>query len=194
MEPRRLCETIASAQRGSGEAFRELLEAFGPRLYGYFFRATGSHHDAEDLFGEMSLRLVRVLSSYDEHGRFEPWLFRIAANLVRDRIRRSRAGGGVMSMSQDIDGDGGTLAEQLPGNSPAADANMLAAESRLELRQALERLDPVTREMILLRHFGELSFKEISQYYRCPLGTVLAKVHRGIKTLRRQMGANDESE
>jgi RNA polymerase sigma-70 factor (ECF subfamily) len=181
---------IASAKAGREEGYRALLDAYGQRLYGYFFRATRSHHDAEDMLSELTLKLVRTLKRYDERGRFEPWLFRVAANMVRDRIRRARANPRAMSLSAEGDG-GDPLAWHLPGDSTPVDAGMLAGEASAALNEALEKLDATTREMILLRHFGEMSFKEIAEMFDCPLGTALARVHRGLKTLRRVMGVED---
>ena len=193
MEPQRLREVIASAQVGEAAGFEALLSAYGSRLYGYFLRATGRHHDAEDLLGEIMLRLVRQLKNYDEKGRFEPWLFRVAANLVRDRIRRSKARPTPLSLSIESD-SGRALADQVPGDVPAIESGVLAAEASAELEEALVKLDGRTREMILLRHFGQMSFREIADICECPVGTVLARVHRGLRTLRRLMGANDDAE
>jgi RNA polymerase sigma-70 factor (ECF subfamily) len=187
MEPSQLRAAIASAKAGSATGYEGLLKAYGPRLYGYFYRATGRHHDAEDLLGEVMLRLVRELKSYDDRGRFEPWLFRIAANLVRDRIRRMRTNPPPVSISED-GRDGPGLSDGLAAQEPAAGTGLLAAEAGVELAAALERLEPRTRHMILLRHFGHMSFREIADLYHCPLGTVLAKVHRGLRSLRRLMG------
>ncbi len=184
MEPAQLRATIASAQAGSAEAYQALLEAYGSRLYGYFFRATGSHHDAEDLMGELMLRLVRRLRSYDDRGRFEPWLFRIAANMVRDRIRRSRTKVNPVSLSAN-DEASIPLSDRLMAGGPLAEAGLLDQEVSAELNEALGKLDEQTRDMLLLRHFAELKFKEIAEIYDCPLGTVLARVHRGLKSLRR---------
>lgn len=190
MSPEQLRDTIASAQAGDACGYEALLEAYGSRLYGYFLRATGRSHEAEDLLGEVSLRLVRQLGSYQDQGRFEQWLFRIAANLVRDRIRRGKANPSPKSLSAD-DASGSPLAEQLAGREPAVDAALLAGEASLELQEALAHLDETTREMILLRHFGEMSFRELAEMFGCPIGTVLARVHRGLKTLRKLMGDND---
>ena len=190
MEPQRLREAIAGAQAGESWAFEALLGAYGPRLYGYFFRAVGSHHDAEDLLSEISLRLVGRLGAYDDRGRFEPWLFRIAANLVRDRIRRLRTGPPPASLSAD-DGSGTSLGERLAGDDVSADEGLTRTEASGELAAALSRLDELTRQMIILRHYGELSYREIAGICECPVGTVLARVHRGMKALRRWMGADD---
>ena len=193
MESQRLPEVIARAQKGEARAYEALLEAYGSRLYGYFLRAVGSHHDAEDLLGEMALRLVSRLGAYDDRGRFEPWLFRIAANLVRDRIRRARTNPAPASLSAE-DESGGSLAERLPGEAPRADLGLMQGEASAELAEALARLDELTRQMIVLRHYGQLSYREIADLCECPVGTVLARVHRGLKALRRWMGADDGTE
>lgn len=193
MDSQQLRAVIASAKSNRPEGYGALLEAYGPRLYGFFVRATSSHHDAEDMLGEIMLRLVRRLKDYDERGRFEPWLFRIAANMVRDRIRRQK----VRPSSVSLSGDGrrGTeLGESLAASGPAAEALIMAAERAQELNEALMRLDARTREMILLRHFGQMSFKEIADLLQCPLGTVLARVHRGMRTLRKLMETHNASQ
>jgi len=191
MKPQQLRAAIASAKAGNAEGYDALISAYGQRLYGYFFRATRRHHDAEDMLGELTLKLVRTLRSYDDRGRFEPWLFRIAANMVRDRIRRSRTNPRPVSLSVESD-SGDSLVTHLPDQPRPVDAGLLAAEASAELNAALEKLAPTTREMILLRHFGEMSFKEIAEVFQCPLGTALARVHRGLQALRRLMGADDE--
>jgi RNA polymerase sigma-70 factor, ECF subfamily len=183
MDSQQLRDTIARLQKGDNEACEELVSAYGARLYGYFLRACGNHHDAEDLLGECLLRVVRTIEKYTHDGRFEPWLFRIAANLVRDRIRRKKVRPTAMSLSAEDD-DGHSMAETLSQDAPAVDRTLLQDEASAELQQALARLDETTREMILLRHFGEMSFKDIAANFDCPLGTALARVHRGLKALR----------
>lgn len=193
MEPQQLRTIIASAKEGDAEAYASLLEAYGRRLYGYFLQTTRNHHDAEDLLSEISLRLVRQLGRYEHQDRFEQWLFRIAANLVRDRIRRSKARPTVASLSA-RDDDSAPLAERLEGNSPEVDAKLRLAEASDEMQAALNKLDETTRQMILLRHLGEMSFRELAEVFQCPLGTVLAKVHRGLKALRKTVSGNYGSE
>lgn len=193
MHSQQLRAMIAAARSGGEEAYRQLLAGYGPRLYGYFYRATRSHHDAEDLLGEVMLRLVRRLGDYDDRGRFEPWLFCVAANLVRDRIRRARANPTPMSLEAGSDA-GTALVESLSGPDVAVDGDVLADEVSKELSSALARLDERSRQMVLLRHFGEMSFKEIAEVFECPVGTVLAKVHRALKSLRVVLEANNEPE
>ncbi|MFW6146587.1 MAG: RNA polymerase sigma factor [Planctomycetota bacterium] len=187
MESSALQKHVAAAKAGRAEGYQALLAAYNPRLYGYFYRMTGNRHDAEDLLGETVLRLVRTLPDYKEQGRFEPWLFRIAANLVRDRFRRRKTAPTILSLTDDDDDD---RAAALPGREPDVDARLMAAEASADLKAALDTLDPTTRNMIMLRHFAELSFAEIAEIMNCPLGTALAKVHRGLRKLRKQLAAS----
>ncbi|MBN1943160.1 MAG: sigma-70 family RNA polymerase sigma factor [Phycisphaerae bacterium] len=186
MNTEQLRETIAQAGAGDARAYQRLLAGFGPRLYGYFYRATGRHHDAEDLLGELTLRLVRTLPMYRDQGRFEPWLFRIAANMVRDRIRRKKTRPQPASLSVE-DEQGHSPSEGIPARMRDVDAGVLAQEASARLEDALQSLDETTRQMILMRHFGEMSFKDIADMFQCPLGTALAKVHRGMQRLREEL-------
>ncbi|MFW6061234.1 MAG: RNA polymerase sigma factor, partial [Planctomycetota bacterium] len=66
MNPRQLRASIQAAKDGRSQGYQALLAEYAPRLYGYFYRATGRHHDAEDLLGELAVRLVRRLEDYDD--------------------------------------------------------------------------------------------------------------------------------
>ncbi|MBN1555516.1 MAG: RNA polymerase sigma factor [Phycisphaerae bacterium] len=186
MDTEQLRDMIAQAKAGDARAFERLLAGYGPRLYGYFYRATGRHHDAEDLLGELTLRLVRTLQTYKDQGRFEPWLFRIAANMVRDRIRRKKTRPQPASLSVE-DEQGRSLSDAIPAGPTDVGEYLLAEEASESLKTALRALDETTRQMILLRHFGEMSFKDIAEMFQCPLGTALAKVHRGLQRLRQEL-------
>ncbi|MFP4355978.1 MAG: RNA polymerase sigma factor [Phycisphaerae bacterium] len=191
MDSEPLSNALSAARAGQADGFAALLDAYGRRLYGYFYRAVGNHHDAEDLLGEMSLRLVRNINSYNEQGRLEHWIFRIAANLVRDRFRRKKVRPKLHSLSGGDD-EQASPAAMLPARGPDVDNGLMLDETSAQLQRALEKLDETTREMILLRHFGEMPFKEIAELFDCPIGTALAKVHRGIKALRGQMETCDD--
>ncbi len=186
-----LPETIASAQSGSEAAYEALLASYGPRLYGFFLRATGKSHDAEDLLSEMMVRLVQRLGKYEDRGRFDQWLFRIAGNLVRDRFRRQKIRP-ITGSLQATDRAGKELAEKLPDWGRPIGAALELAEESERLQEALGKLDEKTRSVILLRHFGQLSFRQIAEIQGCPLGTALARAHRGLARLREMMVENVE--
>lgn len=191
MEGERLAELIRDAQRGDQAAFGRLVDVFAGRLFGFLLRVTGSHSDAEDLLQEVFVRLVRMIASYRHQDRFEAWIFRIAANLARDRARHAaRTPRGLAIKGH---GEAGDLScspdplDSLSGSGDAADDRMIRREERDALAEALEKLPAAEREVIMLRHFSELSFKEIAEITDTPLGTALARAHRGLGKLRELM-------
>jgi len=175
--PGEWAQTIDRAKRLDPEAFDAIVELYASRLFGFFHRMLGRPDDAEDLVQEVFVRVVRTIQDYREDGRFESWLFKIAGNLARDRLRRPEIG---PTEQLDEGSAGRTVDEEM-------DAPIDRAEESNRLQGLLARLPTVEREVVLLRHFGELSFAEIADYTQAPLGTVLSRAHRGLTKLRQWM-------
>ncbi len=176
---------IDGARRGDPEAFEGLVDLYADRLYGYFYRLTRSAAEAEDLLQDLFVRLVGAMSRYDHYDHFEAFLFRIAANLFRDRIRRRRRSKETVSLSGGDADQGDTLLSQGPAATGVApDAELERAERSVALQEALSRLPDGEREVVVLRHFSGLSFKEIADIMGTPVGTALARAHRGLSHLR----------
>jgi len=187
-----LAGIIAAARRGDPAAHAALVDLYGARLFGFLFRMAGRREDAEDLLQEVFLRLVRMIATYQDDGRFEPWLFRIAANLVRDRIRRLRRRPGDRPGGSDAGEEDRT--GELPAGAAPPDATLEQGEARDRLAAALRQLPEPEREVILLRHFSQMSFREIADATGTPLGTALARGHRGLARLRSIMTGDPAKE
>ncbi len=152
------------------ENLPDLLVASAPRVYGLLFRMVGRRDVAEDLMQETLLRAFRGLDAYQPEGKFRAWLFRIAANQARDWIRRQKRRPQAM--------DDPEPAAEMP---PEADA--VARQRARQVTEALDRLSEADREVLLMRYYGEMTFKEIAQAGGEPIGTVLARAHRALKKL-----------
>lgn len=197
MDEETLAEAIQGARKGDAAAFDRLVDAFAPRIFGFVFRLTGSRHDAEDLMQDVFIRVVRMIPAYQHQGRFEAWIFRIAANLVRDRVRRVRRRPTHISSSTITEAatDGYPAGpEAMAGTDKAIESRLVREEETNALNDALAKLPAAEREVIMLRHFSELSFKEIAEVMGSPLGTALARSHRGLKRLRVLMSEGAETE
>ena len=191
LTPDQLASVIERAQRLDPEAYDLLVDAYGRRLFGFIYRLTRSHEDAEDLLQEVFLRVVRMLPDYTHMGRFESWLFRIAANLARDRIRRVRRSPTIMSLSPRTDDSDEADWECVAPNAPEVDQSLVLREQTDQLDAALAKIPAAEQEVILLRHYSDLSFAEIAEVMETPLGTALARAHRGLAKLRRIMESGD---
>ena len=175
-------EVIRRAKELDAAAFDEIVDAYAGRLYGFFHRMLGRREEAEDLVQEVFIRVVKSIPEYREAGRFEAWLFRIAGNLVRDRLRRATAGDAVNVVDPQTE-----INDHPRGSAKGVGDGLERREDINRLQPLLARLPSVEREAVLLRHYGELSFAEIAEYTAAPLGTVLARVHRGLAKLREWM-------
>ncbi|MFQ5462556.1 MAG: RNA polymerase sigma factor [Phycisphaerae bacterium] len=184
-----LADVLARAHRGEPEAFEWLVDAYSARLYGFLYRLTGHRDDAEELVQEVFVRVVRHIEGYDHDGRFEAWIFRIATNLVRDRIRRvgRRPEIGQLADVGEEGADGVANDRRTSAGSPSPEAGLELADDVERMQWALDQLPAAEREVIMLRHYSQLSFADIAQSMETPLGTALARAHRGLAKLRRIM-------
>lgn len=172
--PEQLNEIIRGCRKGDNESFRKLLELYKKRCYGYFYRLSGNAEVSHDLLSELFVKLVEKMDKYRD-GSFETWLFTIAANLFRDHLRHKYRQKKLLDQKQEQ-----LITEGLPDENPMSPAGD-------ELGQALKKLDPETAELITLRFYGEMSFKELAEQRNEPIGTTLSKVHRGLKRLKEIM-------
>lgn len=185
MDQERLSDVIIRAQRRDPAAFEELIDEYGHRLYGFLCRLCGNRDDADDLLQEVFVRVVRMIGKYRHDGRFESWLFRIAMNLARDRVRRVRKS--PIVLVGEGDGRESDPLDRAVGDEPSPEVIADLADQVDRLQEALAQLSQAEREVVMLRHFSEMSFKDISELMETPLGTALARSHRGLKRLRQIM-------
>ena len=182
-----LASMVRRAQRLDAAAFEWFVDCYSARLYGFLFRLTGVRHDAEELVQEVFIRMVRMIGQYEHDGRFEAWLFRIATNLARDRIRRINRRPVTESLDEaGRDGHGGARSGERNGHASndRPERRLELAEDVDHLQLALTRLPQAEREVIMLRHYGEMSFPEIAEMMGIATGTTKAQLHRARKLLR----------
>lgn len=188
-----LSQLIRRAQARDAGAFDEIIDLYGPRLYGYFYRLCGARDDAEDLLQELFLRVLRTIDRYEHDGQLEAWLFRIATNLIRDRYRRAKRTPDLRSLDSggnDRQRQSAWAGELADRTAPSASEQAEAQEDVNRMQRALAQLPRQEREAVMLRHFSQLSFAQIADVMATPLGTALARVHRGLAKLRKLVDAN----
>ena len=147
-----------------------MIKHYSSRCYAYFYRLTGRADFSEELLSDLFIRLVRKIGSFDT-GSFDKWIFTVASNLFRDYLRRHYRYKRL-------------LEERAELSLEAESGSKREPEIFDELHIALGKLDPETAELITLRYYSQLSFKELAEIRDEPIGTTLSKVHRGIKKLR----------
>lgn len=165
---------LAKAARGDSDAWRSVVRTYAPRVHGLLVAQCRNDELAEEITQSVFCTVAVKLAEYVESGRFESWLFRIAMNRLRDEMRRRAR--------QARPTDDGPMRE-LPARS-AHQTTAAEVEIHQKLRAAMDRLAEGDREIIELRHTGGMSFKELSDYFEEPIGTLLARHHRALRKLR----------
>jgi RNA polymerase sigma-70 factor (ECF subfamily) len=159
----------------------ELVERYQHRLVRYVLYLTGRREYVEDLVQETWVRVLERAAQYDGKSRFEPWLFAVARHLAIDDLRRRP----LVSLDTNS-----TDAERvLPGglSHSGHTSPFLAAargEDAVRLATALDLLEPIYREALILRFHEDLSLQEIANVVGAPVPTVSSRIHRGLALLR----------
>jgi RNA polymerase sigma-70 factor (ECF subfamily) len=164
------------------EFLTSIFKEYNRRIYGYVVRLINDRTEAEDVLQDVFLRAARGLKGENED-KTRRWLYKVATNLAVDRLRRRR----FKMVSIDHPSGNATLERTLENNSPQPDVHLYERERNRALDDAIAVLPLEQKEVVLLRHFSGLSFKEISKVTGCPLGTVLSRMHRALGKLRKEI-------
>lgn len=169
---------IRSASKGDESAWRGLLELYGRRVFAMAKSRCRRDDLAEEIAQSVFVTVATTLvqGGYTEQGKFEPWLFRVTMNRVRDEMRRIKRHAAPTDPHALAQSNG---AEDEPERPEESDVRAL--------REAMGELSEADRQVVELRHQGGLGFKEIAAILEEPLGTVLARHHRALRKLKERM-------
>ena len=170
-----LVRLVSAAAAGDQSAWRDIVDRCSPRVFAVVRAQCRDDELAEEIVQSAFCTVVQKLSEYEEGGRFEAWLLRIAMNRLRDEMRRRSR--------QAVPTDAATLVDLAGGGQDATGEEGGGVPDGL-LLQGLQRLPDADQEILHLRHVGGLSFKEISEALETPIGTLLARHHRALRKLR----------
>lgn len=182
-------EQLVAAYAGHGDdrAFEILVARHQERVYSFLHGMVNDADVADDLFQDTFLRVIHALrktrGAYRDEGRFGAWVMRIARNAALDYLRRRRR------WHEDGTGatDGPDPWELLADDAPDALTRVENDEQSRWIESCIERLPPEQREVLLLRHDGELTFREIAEITDCSINTALGRMRYALNNLRRMM-------
>jgi len=148
-------------KRGEGPAFRELFDRYKNPIYGFVKRRVGDPARAEEITQDVFMALVQSRNGYEVRSSFRTYLYRIAMNRVASEHRK---------------------------NKEESDPPDVAASSELsvvqQVRDALEKIEPEQKQVVMLREYEGLSYQEIAEVLKVPVGTVRSKLFRAKLALR----------
>ena len=174
---------VRRAQRGDAEAFRDLVVRHQDRIYTAVLRFCGNAEDAADVTQRAFINAFRSLASFKGDSAFSTWIYRIAFN---QSVSFRRESGRQRTISLEGRDQESTI-EPVDDRSPGA--RMETDDSRRKVQEALNRLDPEDRKIIVLKELEEKSYEDIAGILGIPKGTVRSRLFRARQALRDHLKA-----
>ena len=167
---------------GDNEAFDELLSRHGARLHNYINQLTGDSDLTEDLFQETFVKAIVTIRQgrYTESGKFAAWLSRIARNLIIDHFRAERAEPTLSTDDENYD-----ILNRRELSEGAIEDNIVIEQILSDVRHLVTMLPDSQREVLELRYYKNLSFKEIAELTGVSINTALGRMRYAIINMRR---------
>lgn len=173
---------VQSYANGNNEAFDILLARHQSRLLNYITQLIGSRQQAEDVFQETFVKAIMTIrqGNYTESGKFGAWLARIARNLVIDQFRQEKA-----EPTLSTDDDGVDILNRKELSELTVEDGMVELQIRDDVRRLVRELPEQQREVLVMRYYQGLSFKEIAEQTGVSINTALGRMRYAILNLRR---------
>ncbi len=175
-------QLVALYVDGVNEAFDTLIERHKDRLYSYIFHSVKSDELADDIFQETFVKAIVTLKQgrYVENGHFSAWISRIAHNLIIDHFRQSRA----INLQSTDDTEYNVLNRKELSDQTVEDS-MVTQQIHRDIRRLIKALPESQREVLLMRYYKNMSFKEIAERTQVSINTALGRMRYAILNMRR---------
>ncbi|MDP9229954.1 MAG: sigma-70 family RNA polymerase sigma factor [Bacteroidota bacterium] len=168
---------------GNLDALETLVLRHKDKLHTSILFLVKDKYLAEDIFQDVFIRIIDTMRGgrYTEEGKFLPWAMRIAHNLCVDHFRKVKRTPTIKNSDEK------DIFEVLNFTEDGADTRMMKRQSHDRVREMLDRLPQDQREVIILRHYADMSFKEIASMTNCSINTALGRMRYGLINLRKMM-------
>jgi RNA polymerase sigma factor (sigma-70 family) len=182
-------ELVSRYINGDERAFETLVLRFKSKVYTTIYLIVKDTFVAEDLMQDTFIKAVDVLRSgkYNEEGKFLPWVLRIAHNMAIDYFRRDRRYPSVVFE------DGSSVFNTLDFADDSYEDIQIKNETHAHLRDLIKKLPDVQREVLVMRHYEDMSFQEIADATGVSINTALGRMRYALINLRKMMSKNSPS-
>ncbi len=174
-------QLVQCFRNGNNNALEILVGRYKEKIFSTILFLVKDKFLAEDLFQDAFIKIIDTIRNnrYTEEGKFLPWAVRIAHNLCVDHFRKVKRAP-VVQTSDDSD-----IFNLFNSNEEGADKKLVQEETRERVKIMLNLLPQEQREVIVLRHYADLSFKEIAEVSNCSINTCLGRMRYGLINMRR---------
>lgn len=175
-------DLVHQYQNGDDSAFEALLLKHKNKIYTSIYIIVKDHEVSDDIFQDTFIKVLDKLKSerYNEEGKFLPWVLRIAHNLCMDYFRKNQKEKIVANDNPEYD-----ILDNISSDDTQKEDQIIADENRIDIAKYLELLPDEQREVVVLRHYYDYSFKEIAEMTGTNLNTALGRMRYALINLRK---------
>ncbi len=171
---------------GDESSLEKLIRKHKSRIYNFIFSKVLNRDIAEDIFQDTFIKVIKTLKRgfYNEEGKFLPWIMRIAHNLVIDHFRRNNR---IPKFESNNDYD---IFQNLSDSSPNAEKSIIKDQVSSDLQVLVEELPSDQKDVVIMRLYRDMSFKEIAENTGVSINTALGRMRYAIINLRKMINDN----
>lgn len=174
---------------GDENGLSVLIDRYKSKIYTSIYMRVKDDFVAEDIFQETFIKVINTIKSggYNEEGKFLPWVIRIAYNMVIDHFRKEKRGPTV------INNDGYDIFEVMDFADDDTERKMVRTQTDVDLKKLIQLLPDDQKEVLIMRHFCEMSFKDIAEISNVSINTALGRMRYALHNLRKMIEENNLS-
>jgi len=173
-----IAENVEKAKHGNQAAFRFLLDTFWGEVYGFLLKRTNNENEAEDIAIQTFSKAFDKIHTYNENFVFKTWLITISKNVHVDLLRQKK-----ISITTETTNNQETKVNAIADENPTPEDNIIKEQNLAKLLTDIKQLKPKYQQVIQLRYFQEMSYKEIAIEINEPVNNVKVKLLRAKKLL-----------
>jgi len=176
-------QLVTLYKNGNEEAFAELLDRHQNRVYTTIFLIVKDRYVAEDLMQEVYIKAIKTIKAgrYNEEGKFLPWILRIAHNISIDQFRKDKRYPTIVME------DGGSVFNSLEFSQAPIETETIKQDTYNLLKQHIKDLPDSQREVLVMRHYMQMSFQEIAESTGVSINTALGRMRYALINLRKKL-------
>ncbi|MFY0481266.1 RNA polymerase sigma factor [Flavobacterium sp. PLA-1-15] len=166
---------------GDENALASLIKRHQSKIFGFIYSKVGDRDVSEDIFQDTFIKVIKTLksNSYNEEGKFLPWVMRIAHNLIVDYFRKNKK----MPMFRETEEF--SIFSIMTDNNPNIESQMITTQVENDLQKLIDELPNDQKEVLVMRIYQDLSFKEISELTGVSINTALGRMRYALLNLRK---------